>query len=70
MKRIKRYYLLMRGFVRCRIFIFCPKCNSDAPEKQNCEICLDFYGSPDGQKRDLWWFKFKLLVKKKEVTNG
>lgn len=62
MKRFKRYYLLISGYIRCQVYTFCPKCNSDAPAKQDCEICLDFYGCPDQQRRDLWWFKFKILI--------
>jgi hypothetical protein len=66
MKKIKKYYLLIRGYVRCQIYIFCPKCNSDAPKKQDCNICIDFYGCPDQQRRNLWWYKFKLSLNQKE----
>jgi len=57
---IKKYFLLLRGYMRCRIFHFCPKCNSDAPEKDTCEICRNFYGYPNKHRRLFWWIKYKI----------
>lgn len=63
LRKINRKRLIVRGFIRCRIFSFCPKCNSDAPEKDTCGICVNFYGYPDKQRRLLWWYKFKAYLK-------
>jgi len=35
-------------------FGLCPKCNSDAPEKDNCKICNNFYGRPNKQQKKDW----------------
>jgi hypothetical protein len=56
---IKKYFLLIRGFIRCRIFNFCPKCNSDAPEKDTCSICDDAYGYPTRAVCMTWWLDYK-----------
>jgi hypothetical protein len=63
--KIKRARLLIRGFIRCRIWSFCPKCNSDAPEKDTCSVCENFYGYPGKLLRLFWWFKFKDYIKNK-----
>lgn len=48
----------LRGFIRCRIFHFCPQCNSDAPQKYDCTICGNFYGYPSRNLCRVWWDKF------------
>jgi len=45
---------------RFRLFFhFCPACNSDAPKKDNCKICDNFYGCADAKLRKTWWNKFE-----------
>lgn len=63
--KIKKSRSLIRGFIRCRIWSLCPKCNSDAPEKDSCPICMNFYGHPDKHRKQLWWYKFQHLIKNK-----
>ncbi len=38
MKQIKYVYLLIQGKWRMMLGV-CPKCNSDAPELYDCDIC-------------------------------
>lgn len=59
LRKLNRKRLLIRAFIRCRIFSFCPKCNSDAPEKDTCGICENFYGYPAKWRRIFWYYKFK-----------
>jgi hypothetical protein len=51
---------MLRGRVRL-FWGFCPKCNSDAPEKQNCNICDDFYGYARDNKilKHKWWSRYE-----------
>lgn len=49
----------IRGFIRCRIWRVCPRCNSDAPEKYECKVCDNFYGYATRSKCKRWWIKFK-----------
>lgn len=59
---IRKLRKLIKGFIRCRIYTFCPRCNSDAPAKQYCKICKDFYGHPQKWRRIEWWIKYKEYV--------
>lgn len=56
---MKNLIKLIRG--RIRIFWgLCPACNSDAPEKDTCKVCNNFYGYARNN-RELkinWWKKF------------
>ncbi len=49
---------LIRGRFRL-LFGFCPKCNSDAPEKDNCKVCYNFYGYALKKEKIQWWSNFK-----------
>lgn len=54
--------LIARG--RFRLFWgFCPKCNSDAPEKDNCNVCDNFYGCARKEHKMKWWSRYKALLK-------
>lgn len=45
---------------RCRIWGFCPECNSDAPKLWDCKICNWDTNSPFNiKKRKKYWKKFK-----------
>lgn len=58
---MKAIFLELRG--RFRIFFgFCPACNSDAPKKQNCKVCNDFYGVPDKGLKKTWWNNFIMTL--------
>jgi predicted amidophosphoribosyltransferase len=53
---IKRY----RAFVRCRIYGFCPACNSDAPKLYDCKVCKYDTTSPFNRtKRKQYWNDWK-----------
>jgi hypothetical protein len=56
--------LILRG--RFRLFFgFCPQCNSDAPEKDNCKICDNFYGCARKEQKTKWWAKYTGALAKK-----
>lgn len=59
LQNINKKRILLRGFIRCRVWRLCPKCNSDAPEKDDCNICNNFYGYADRDRTFHWWFLFK-----------
>lgn len=47
---------------RCRLRIFwgfCPQCNSDAPEKDNCKVCDSFYGYAEKEQKTKWLSNYK-----------
>ena len=50
------------------LFGFCPKCNSDAPEIDTCNVCdgyrTGFDGTPTKEIKKKWWIKFKQTIKK------
>lgn len=51
--------------VKIRLFFgLCPKCNSDAPEKDNCRICHNFYGRPTKEEKQKW---FKNYINMKNI---
>ena len=56
--------LILRG--RLRLFFgFCPQCNSDAPEKDNCKICDNFSGYARKEQRIKWWPNYISSLNKK-----
>jgi hypothetical protein len=62
MKKLK----LIIGWIKLRVFHVCPKCNSDAPESYDCEICHDgTYPVWRGSYRDLIWEEFRRHLKLK-----
>lgn len=55
---IQEKLLIIKG--RLRLFFgFCPQCNSDAPEKDNCKICHNFYGCATKEQKTIWWNLYK-----------
>ena len=55
---IRRNVLMFR--CRLRIFWgFCPQCNSDAPEKDNCKVCDSFYGYAEKEQKTKWLSNYK-----------
>lgn len=57
---MRKLFILIRG--RIRLFWgFCPACNSDAPEKDNCIVCDNFYGCSTVKETRMWWQRFKTL---------
>jgi len=62
LKNIIRYIIHANAWVRINIWGFCPECNSDAPEIDNCKVCNWDTGSPFGKsKRAEYWHKYKSL---------
>ena len=59
MKKLKRWCLLFRGWKRCKVFTFCPKCNSDAPELYDCDVCCYYRGYPNKWLRSVWFNRYK-----------
>jgi hypothetical protein len=50
---------------------FCPKCNSDAPEKYYCKVCFNnevgsYPTLSKSATKKLWWKRFKQDVKTPE----
>lgn len=61
MKRIK-------ALINCFLFKVCPKCNSDAPLIDTCDICNSyrsgFSGMPNDELLGKWWsrhYKFEQI---------
>lgn len=59
-----RFFSLLVGRIRL-YFNACPKCNSDAPDKDSCSICrtwaLEHVATypPSEETKDRWWKDFK-----------
>ena len=59
----KRTNLFEKLIAKYRLsFGLCPKCNSDAPEIDNCDVCESYRTSYDGmptkELKEIWWNKF------------
>ena len=61
--KTKQLFKLLIGKWRM-LFGFCPKCNSDAPEIDTCNVC-DYknnynskFGRTKKQDREFWWARF------------
>ena len=53
--------LRIEAWSRIKIWGFCPKCNSDAPELYDCKVCKWDDSSPFGkEKRERYWNDWKL----------
>ncbi len=57
--------ILLRAKYRL-LFGFCPACNSDAPAKDSCKVCLG-YGHPQpypppSKTKDAWYVSYKANV--------
>lgn len=50
---MKNTLLKIRNKIRL-FFGVCPKCNSDAPEKDDCSVCNNFYGTPSKELKKEW----------------
>ena len=67
-----RYYKLVRGFIRLWVWAVCPKCNHDAPELYDCNVCNYYARLPRYRssqtltKRKRVWKLFKKDLKVKE----
>lgn len=56
---------LIQAYIRCLIWGFCPKCNSSAPEMDNCTVCQNYRETPAPRFiRDMWWRWFRQELKK------
>jgi len=44
------------GWIRLKVWGFCPKCNSDAPKLYDCEVC-NWENQYEGYKF-VWWNRF------------
>ena len=56
-----RWVRLLRG--RFRLFLdLCPKCNSDAPAIDTCDVCCGYHtcdrGLPSREEKRLLWQRF------------
>jgi len=58
-----KFLTLFIGWQR-QLFGFCPNCNSDAPRKSQCLVCLNDDRWPPTKeiKRNRWWL-FKMMCK-------
>lgn len=68
MRKIKRWFLLLRGYIRCQVFHFCPKCNSDAPELYDCDVCY-YYSNYSGGLAQRWLRKIWFNRYKKQLND-
>lgn len=60
----KKYKKLFIGNYRL-FFGNCPKCNSDAPEMYDCNICDykdNYHGRKKSEDRRFWWNRFLLHI--------
>lgn len=56
-----KFLLIIRSYFRLGLGV-CPKCNSDAPEKDNCKICDNFYGCPTDRHKQKWYKKYIIFL--------
>ena len=67
---MKKQLLLLRGFIRCNIFHFCPKCNSTAPEIDTCNICDNYRDFPKHFTLHNWWIKYKKQINEQFIKSN
>ena len=58
---------LLIGWYRLFVWKLCPQCNSDAPEKDTCEVCKmgarrHYPEDLDKKTQQEWWVRFKEKV--------
>lgn len=66
--------IVFDAWIRCHLFGFCPRCNSDAPAMCGCPVCggrrwsdiditqpNEIVGRPSWDLRRLWWHRHRTI---------